>query len=203
MWYNRYGAWTTAKVAQLVLSLCIDEHVFHLYIAMTDSFCVHMLKYACHSYQYLHYNFFVELYALALFQYIEGSPFYHYLYPLLQFSMNKRPYFSSFSAISPQSNNFTTLGWAKSWSIYLDECCGTFIYCMRWRFLYSRGPAPCRWLRDCWFHRSLRSRLRPIATSAPIIACPIVPFALSASYAYYIQKHANQNPIIHFRLIHI
>lgn len=136
MWYSRYSAWTTAEVAQFILSLCIDEYVFHLYISMTDSFRMHMLKYACHSYQYLDYHFFVELYALALLEYIEGSPFYQYWYPLLQFSMNKRPYFSSLSAISPQSNSFTTLGCAKSWSIYLDGCGGTFIYCMRWRFLH-------------------------------------------------------------------
>ena len=149
-----YCAWTTAKVTQFILSLCIDEHILHLNIPMTDSFGVHMFEYACHCHQYPYDHFFVELYALALLQYIEGSPFYHYAYPLLQFSMNKRPYFSYFIVISPQSNSLTTLGWAKSCSIYLDECCVTFIYCMRWRFLYWWGPAPCRWHRDCWFRIS-------------------------------------------------
>lgn len=53
------------------------------------------------------------------------------VYPLLQFSMNNNPYFSSFMANSTKSYNLTTLGCTSSCSIYLYGGQGTSIDCRR------------------------------------------------------------------------
>lgn len=107
-------------------------------------------------------------------------------YPLLQFSMNNNPYFSSFMANSTKSYNLTTLGCASNCSIYLCWAGGTSIGYMRWLSQYWRGLAPCRWCRDNWSHRSWRIRLRPTAILGRTISCRCGLSALLASSQEYL-----------------